>query len=372
MPDDTYHLSFIARVRIWAAPHVLQLRDLTRECIQDIPLLSRIGSHVGLLLLMVITIAASSVQINLAGDTGGPTITAESEVDPILIPDTPQDSLPELVSAPVPITNAPKRTRRDVEKYTVQSGDNVSSIADEFGVSPDSILWANGKLEDNPDMLSIGQVLNIPPVSGVLVTVQNGDTVKSLATKYKPPKGTVEQITQNIINSEFNQERHDLKSDTLTLTAGQFLMIPGGYKPYVPRVVTAFSGTIPSTAARGTGNFGWPVSGRITQKYWTRHPGIDIGAPTGTPIYAADAGYVISAGWSNVGYGNMILINHGNGYLTRYGHLSSFNVEVGDSVKKGQIIGRVGSTGNSTGPHLHFEIIRNGTHRNPFGLLPGK
>ena len=100
--------------------------------------------------------------------------------------------------------------------------------------------------------------------------------------------------------------------------------------------------------------------------------GIDIGAPKGAPVIAADSGYVVQAGWSNVGYGNMILINHGNGYLTRYAHLSALNVEVGDSVKKGQLIGRVGSTGNSTGPHLHFEIIRGSTHRNPFGLLPGR
>jgi len=372
MMDHPYHLSLIARARIWAAPHLLQLRDFSRECIQDIPLLTRIASHVGLLALMVLTIAASSVQWNLNTDKGGPTTLPDPDIETITIPDIAPENSAVLVNAPVPLTNSPKRTRRDVIKYTVQPGDNVSNIADNFGVSADSILWANGKLEDNPDMLSVGQVLNIPPVSGVLVTVQSGDTVKSLATKYKPPKATVDQLIENIVSSEFNQERHDLAGSDYTLTVGQFLMIPGGYKPYVPRVVTAYSGPIPATAAKGTGSFGWPVSGRITQKYWTRHPGLDIGAPTGTPVYAADSGYVVSAGWSNVGYGNMILINHGNGYLTRYAHLSSLNVEVGDSVKKGQMIGRVGSTGNSTGPHLHFEIIRGGVHRNPYGLLPGK
>jgi murein DD-endopeptidase MepM/ murein hydrolase activator NlpD len=175
------------------------------------------------------------------------------------------------------------------------------------------------------------------------------------------------------VNLEFNQGLHDLKAPDYALTIGQFLMVPGGSKPYIPRVVNAYSGPIPATAARGTGNFGWPVSGRITQKFWTRHPGIDIGAPKGTPVYAADSGYVVTAGWDQerVSYGFMILINHGNGFITRYAHLSAFNVEVGDSVKKGQIIGRVGSTGNSTGPHLHFEIIKNGDRRNPFGYLPG-
>jgi murein DD-endopeptidase MepM/ murein hydrolase activator NlpD len=260
-----------------------------------------------------------------------------------------------------------------VVKYTVQSGDNVSNIADQFEISGDSLLWANPKLEDNPDMLSIGQVLNIPPVSGILVTVQNGDTVKALAEKYKPPKNVpAETIFQNIVNLEFNQERHDLKEPDYALSAGQFLMIPGGYKAYVPRVVYVYSGPLPSTAARGTGSFGWPTSGRITQGFKSYHHAIDIGTPLGTPVVAADSGYVITAGWSTAGYGFMILINHGNGYVTRYAHLSAMIAGVGDSVKKGQLIGRVGSTGNSTGPHLHFEIIQGNGIRNPLMLLPGR
>jgi len=372
MPDQPDRLSIIAHARIWAAPLLLQWRDLARDISGDIPLLTRIASHVGLLLLMVLTIAATSVQLNINNANAG-AITSEIDpaADPITLPDPAPDDSPaaSLVSAPVPITNAPKRVRRDVIKYTVQPGDTVSDIADQFQISADSILWANAKLEDNPDMLSVGQILNVPPVSGVLVTVQPGDSVKSIANKYTTKKITADILFKNIVDLEFNQQLHDLENPSYTLTAGQYLMVPGGTKPYVPKQVTAFSGPVPATAARGTGNFGWPVSGHITQKFWSRHSGIDIGAGTGTPIYAADSGYVVQAGWSNVGYGNMILINHGNGYLTRYGHLSVFNVEVGDSVKKGQIIGRVGSTGNSTGPHLHFEIIKNGIHVNPFGYL---
>ena len=373
MPDNSFQLSFIARVRVWAAPHLLQLRDLSRDIVDDMPLLTRIASHVGLLLLMVLTIAATGVQLNINNDKGGPTASTQSELDPITLPDLPPDNaVATTAQAPLPITIAPKRVRNDVVKYTVQPGDTVSDIADQFQVSANSILWANAKLEDNPDMLSVGQVLNIPPVSGVLVTVQSGDTAKSIASKYTTTKVNALALFQNIVNLEFNQARHDLKDPDYNLTAGQYLMVPGGSKPYVPRQVTAYSGPIPASAARGTGNFGWPVSGHITQKFWSQHPGIDIGAGMGTPIYAADSGYIVSAGWSNVGYGNMILINHGNGFLTRYGHLSAFNVEVGDSVKKGQLIGRVGTTGNSTGPHLHFEIIKNGIHVNPFGYLPGR
>jgi len=368
-----YRLSLIARLRIWSAPLLLQLGDLAREVSEDMPLLTRIASHVGLLVLMVLTIAASGIQITSTNGKEDTSVTAQSPIDTSeLPPDTPLEDGGALFRSPIPLTNAPKRIRRDVVKYTVQSGDTVSDIADEYEVSADSILWANPKLEDNPDMLSVGQVINIPPVSGVLYTVANGDTLSSIAAKFKGKK-PADTIIKDTANLEFNQALHDLKSPGYALTIGQFLMVPGGTKPYIPRYVNAYSGPIPATAARGTGNFGWPVSGRITQKFWSHHPGIDIGAPKGTPVYAADSGYVVTAGWDQerVSYGFMILINHGNGYITRYAHLSAFNVEVGDSVKKGQIIGRVGSTGNSTGPHLHFEIIKNGERRNPFGFLPG-
>jgi murein DD-endopeptidase MepM/ murein hydrolase activator NlpD len=375
MPDrPPYRLSVPARFRIWAAPMLLQVRDFSREVAADMPLLTRIASHVGLLFLMLLTIAASGIQINNNTPKDDLSVSAQTPIDTSGLPDdsTLGDTTASL-RAPNPVTNTPKRIRLNVLKYTVQSGDTVSDIADQFSVSPDSILWANPKLEDNPDMLSIGQELNIPPVSGVLYTVASGDSVQKIADKFKTNKFPSNTLVTNIVNLEFNQQLHDLKPPEYALTAGQFLMVPDGSKPYIPRVVNAYSGPLPATAARGTGNFGWPVSGRITQKFWSNHPGIDIGAPKGTPIYAADSGYVVAAGWDQerISYGFMILINHGNGFVTRYAHLSAFNVQVGDSVKKGQIIGRVGSTGNSTGPHLHFEIINNGVRRNPFSYLPG-
>ena len=373
--NKPYQLSVIARLRIWAAPLLLQFRDFAREVADDMPLLTRAASHVGLLVLTVLTIAASEVQFRGADtpkDDSGVSAQAPIDTSDLPVDQTPPDDS-SLFRAPNPVTTAPKRIRLDVVKYPVQSGDTVSDIADQFEVSADSVLWANPKLEDNPDMLAIGQVINIPPVTGVLYTVASGDTVQKIADKFKSTKVPATKLVDNIVNFEFNQQQHELKAPDYALTVGQFLMVPEGYKPYIPRVVNAYAGPIPATAARGTGNFGWPVSGHVTQKFWTRHPGIDIGAPKGTPIYAADSGYVIIAGWDNerVSYGFEILINHGNGYSTRYGHLSSFNVEVGDSVKKGQLIGRVGSTGNSTGPHLHFEVIKDGVRRNPFSYLPG-
>lgn len=370
MHPDPYRLSILARLRVWAAPALLQARDLTRACIEDIPLLTRIASHVGLLVLMLFTIAASSVRLGNGARTE--TSISGSPDDPFLDPGPDDfDDNNILFFLPNPVTNVPKRIRNEVTKYTVQPGDTVSDIAEQFDVSADSILWANAKLEDNPDMLALGQTLNIPPANGVLYTVAKGDTVQSIATKFKSAKYPADKLAEGILSFEFNQENHDLKSDTPVLTVGQFLMVPNGYKAYQPRVAATYGGAAPSNAARGSGNFGWPVGGRITQRFYGRHTGIDIATAKGTPVRAADAGYVITAGWDNerVSYGFMILINHGNGYVTRYAHLSALDVDVGQSVKKGQVIGRVGSTGNSTGPHLHFEILRGGKAYNPFSYL---
>jgi murein DD-endopeptidase MepM/ murein hydrolase activator NlpD len=387
MPHHPQSRTLSGLLGTWASPIALQIRDFYRDCVEDIPLLTRIASHIGLLALVVLTIGASGVRLEEAREQSEPAV-GESEFSPetIEVPGdlgVPVEQVPDeaeestgggfLSISPLPLTDIPKRIRREVLKYTVESGDTVSDIAQEYGVSPDSILWANPKLEDNPDMLSLGQVLNIPPTTGVLYTVQSGDTVQKIANLLKGKK-KVDDVVDAILSLEFNKERHRLEPPNYGLIAGQFLMVPGGIKPYVAKSVVSYSGPVPSRATRGTGRFGWPVSGRITQKYWTRHPGIDIAAPKGTPIFAADAGYVTFAGWDRerVSYGNMILINHGNGYVTRYAHLSAFVVTAGDSVKKGQLIGRVGSTGNSTGPHLHFEIIRNGARLNPYSVLPGR
>ena len=375
MDNTFYQLSLTARIRIWAAPLILQAKDYLHEFVSDMPLLTRVASHVGLILFMVLTIAASNLQLG-SNDKTDPTLAQGGDPGFDSAPntfDSAGDPNTFLSRAPNPVTDVPKRVRRDMQKYTVQSGDNVGNIAQQFEISPDSVLWANPKLEDNPDLLAVGQALNIPPTTGVLYQVQTGDTIAKIVDRFKGKKNP-DAMVASVLNSEFNQQRHDLKTADAPLNVGEFLMVPSGFKPYIPRVVVAYAGPIPASAAKGTGNFGWPVSGVVTQKFWSLHPGIDIGAPKTAPIFAADSGFVIRAGWDQerISYGFMILINHGNGYLTRYAHLSSFTVEVGDSVKKGQIIGRVGSTGNSTGPHLHFEVIDHGNHRNPFIFLNGR
>jgi len=262
-----------------------------------------------------------------------------------------------LVQAVVPHTIIPRRYRIDPITYTVRSGDNVSTIADHFGVSVNTILWNNGNLEDNPDFLSLGDELIILPVSGVYHTVVKGDTLESIAKKYKVEVSAITAYEGNYLVEPY------------TITVGQKLIVPGGYRPYQTRHVVAWSGTVPSNAKKGTGTFGWPVSGYITQRYSEAHPAADIGVVIGTPVKAADSGYVALVGRSDTGYGLHVLIDHGNGFQTLYAHLSVIYVEVGQSVTKGQAIGASGNTGKSTGPHLHFEIKLNGVRRNPFIYL---
>jgi len=264
-----------------------------------------------------------------------------------------------LTQAVVPHTTIPERSRKEIVIYTVQSGDTVSSIAQKFGISSETIMWSNEGLEDHPDMLRLGQELIILPVSGVYHTVRAGETVEDIAAKYEVEPSA---ITEHELNEL--EEPYELK-------AGQKLIVPGGSKPFVYRQVYAsWEGEPPAGAERGSGNFGWPVSGIITQGYWGGHPAIDIGAPKGAPVYAADSGFVSVSGFSSWGYGRMIVIDHQNGFQTLYAHLAAAYVEPGQSVVKGQQIGTVGTSGNASGPHLHLEIHLNGVPRNPLGFLP--
>ncbi|WP_376789398.1 peptidoglycan DD-metalloendopeptidase family protein [Thermoflexus sp.] len=272
-------------------------------------------------------------------------------------------------------TEIPERPRRGIITYTVQAGDTLFGIAEKFKLRPETILWANYEvLQDDPHMLEIGQVLNIPPVDGVLHVVKEGETLEAIAKKYN--------VTPEAIrNAEWNGLQ-----DGGEPQVGQVLVVPGGTRPFAgwtpPRqayVVVAGGKRLPSGACPsvqvpplGTGSFVWPVNSHWRSGYdfapW--HPGVDFAGRLGDPIYAADAGTVVYAGWSTVGYGNLIVLDHGNGYQTYYAHLSAIFVGCGQQVAKGATIGLVGSTGRSTGPHLHFEIRGPGGFVNPWQALP--
>jgi murein DD-endopeptidase MepM/ murein hydrolase activator NlpD len=265
-----------------------------------------------------------------------------------------------LFQAPVPHTVIASRETTEVITYTVQPNDNIWSIATGFGLEAQTVLWANPAVEKSPDLLSVGQVLVIPPVNGVYYTVQPGDTVEKLAKTYQT---TVEKIVTFDLNK---------LEEPYALTAGQQLMLPDGKKKIVPSNYYPLTRVYrkPAGAATGSGRFAWPTQGTLTQGYWSGHLAIDIANRTGTPIYATDAGFVVLAGRDTWGYGNQVLIDHGNGYLSRYAHLQTILVKAGQSVTKDQKIGTMGNTGRSTGPHLHFEIYYNGVRRNPLGFLP--
>jgi murein DD-endopeptidase MepM/ murein hydrolase activator NlpD len=265
-----------------------------------------------------------------------------------------------LFQAPVPHTTIAERDRMQVITYTVQPNDNVWAIAQGFELQAETILWANPALEKSPDLLRVGQKLLVPPVNGIYYTVQGGDTVEKLAKKYKT---TVEKI----VSFEGNE-----LEEPYTLVAGQKIMLVDGRKAvpkpnYYPMTSV---GSAPKGAAQGSGRFAWPTRGMLTQKFWSGHLGIDIANRTGTPVYAADGGYVVMAGRDTWGYGNQVVIDHGNGFKTRYAHLQTILVKAGQSVDKNQKIGTMGSSGRSTGPHLHFEVIQSSQRRNPLGVLP--
>ena len=242
-----------------------------------------------------------------------------------------------------------KQTSQQISIYKVKPGDTLSGIADMFDVSVSTILWAN---EIKGKTISVGQTLTILPIAGVQVTVGKGDTLKSIAKKYG---GDVDEITAyNGIEG--------------ALAIGQKIIIPDG-EISTPTPTKAKSsgvkGTIGSVIQNIAGFFSSPLPlARLTQGLHG-HNGVDLGAPEGTAIYAAADGDVIvskSSGY-NGGYGEYVVLNHSNGTQTLYAHMSQVAVGVGARVQKGAVIGRVGSTGKSTGDHLHFEV-RGAT--NPF------
>ncbi|MBI3572832.1 MAG: peptidoglycan DD-metalloendopeptidase family protein [Candidatus Kerfeldbacteria bacterium] len=260
----------------------------------------------------------------------------------------------------------PLATGKPVDSYTVQPGDTVSTIASRFGVSDQTVLQANSL--GATDFIKPGQVLKIPSTNGVVYTVKNGDTLAAIASKYK---GKTEEIL--VANQLASAD---------AIQPGQDLVIPGGELPAPPapppqptnrrgllaQIFTPDQAPPPSNAS---GHFIWPTANHKINQYFRGriHTGIDIEGDYSSPIYAAASGTVVYAAYDRSGYGLHIIISHGDGYDTLYGHASKIFVGVGDHVKQGQTIAMVGSTGRSTGTHLHFEIRAGEGFLNPLSLL---
>lgn len=241
-------------------------------------------------------------------------------------------------------TQFSQKPRDQVESYTVKDGDTLAKIADTYGVSVDTIKWAN---DLKGDSLSVGDTLKIPPVTGIVHTVQEGETVQSIAKKYKTD-------AQKIVNFPFN-DYADL--DTFALNVGQTLIVPDGVQPEAAPII--IPQMLPSIAVGSVGQILWPTNGVITQCPIWYHVAFDIANPAEPGVMAATDGVASVPPFQRYGYGNHIIVDRGDGFSTLYGHLSEIYVKTGDHVAKGQVIGRMGSTGRSTGPHLHFETRMN-------------
>lgn len=273
-----------------------------------------------------------------------------------------------LSPAPIPITYKARRPEHDYITYTVQPGDTAIRIAERFGIQEETILGGNGFLSNDAGQLMAGTTIVILPVDGVLHDVVEGDTLEGVAEQYEVPVEDIVAYEPN--NLEFPYR----------LYPGTQILVPGAVRDVFfwdpPTLASSSSGSPEAgsgfvVAVPGTGTFVWPVGARrITQYYWYGHQAIDVGLVTGSPLYASDTGTVTYATWSPYCYGNLIVINHGNGFETFYAHLDGFNVTPGQTVYQGSLIGWTGNTGCSSGPHVHFEIRLNKSRLDPISYLP--
>jgi len=262
-------------------------------------------------------------------------------------------------------TYIPDRPRMLIARYTVQRGDTLFGIAENFGLKPETLLWGNfDVLEDNPHSLRPGQELRVMPVDGTYYEWNAGDALTSVASFFGVS-------AQDVIDWPGNRLPQDLNPEDPEIEPGAGLVIPGGKREFAswraPRITRA-NPAVAKVAGPGAcgsiydgpvgeGYFIWPTPATFLSGYGFSdyHPGLDIAGSEGNAVYASATGVVVYAGWNNYGYGLMVVIDHGDGWQTLYAHLSQVNVGCGQATFQGNVIGRVGSTGNSTGAHLHFE-----------------
>ncbi len=307
--------------------------------------------------------------------------------DEIILPELAASQFVGIARQAVMHTNIPSRPRTDVLLYTVQSGDSIFRIAEKFGLKPTTILFGNWSiLSDNPHSLRPEQVLTILPTDGTYYEWQGIENLNVVAEVF----GVDPEVIVNYPGNHLDPETiGDLNKPNIP--SGTWLIVPGGTRDIVSpwSAPIGITRTNPATTrvlgegacgAVSGGNVGYGTFIYPTVEHWLSgtpyapeigHPALDFAGRMGNAIYATDAGVVVYAGWNDWGYGNLIILDHGNGWQSLYAHLSQINVGCGQSVGQGDVIGLMGSTGNSTGPHLHFELMNTIYGKvNPFNFLP--
>ena len=339
-------------------------------------LLVGLGFFLGLMIAGVFLVLSNSVS-NQEGNpnetsTSAKVILGETKVPHAIVtlgPETLILSDYSIRRMAMPHTDFRSDLRFDIIEYTIQEGDALLVIAEKYGLKPETLLYCNYHiLGDDPYLIFPGLSILIPPIDGAVYFWQTGDDLYDVAQEYNVTPDKIIYWPDN-----------HLDLDTLVdlsipnIPAGTRLFIPGGWRiiqpwvqplPYaygagVTQVIEGPGGCAPGDYNFiGQGSFIWPTSKHELSgwDFSNRHMAIDISAKTGDPVYAADSGSVVYAGWNDTGYGNMVMIDHGNGYETLYAQLSQVYVSCGDGVYQGAVIGAAGSTGRSTGPNVHFEV----------------
>jgi hypothetical protein len=345
---------------------------LVRLGLGEVSMRAAAGTVMVLLALVVIWVMG---RFYLGGTIDSPSTSVQAasqptESAPVYLPDYQPLTLVHGVSRDAEMhTILPARPRFDVVSYTVEQGDTIFGIAEKFNLKPSTLLWGNYMtLQDNPHFLKPGMELNILPQDGTYYQWTAADGLNGVAKYFKV-------TPEEIINWPGNR----LDAATLgdfskpNIPPGTMLFVPGGTREFItwsaPRITRSdpavarvlgpgYCGTI-GDGAVGTGTFIWPAPQHHISGYnyspETNHAAIDIGGYVGEAIFASDNGVVVYSGWNDHGYGYMVVIDHG-GWQTLYAHLSAINAICGQSVYQGDVIGALGSTGNSSGPHLHFEM----------------
>jgi hypothetical protein len=292
------------------------------------------------------------------------------------------EALPQRVFLPLTLIATPiEQEAVDLVAFTyrLQEGDDLLVLALEWGIDSEAISCVTRSGQEPLSGLLPGQVIMIPNPRYRCHTVQPGETVEQIAQDYSV-------AVETLLDEPWNQ----VETDAEALKPGRRLLILDGNRPDLaslhlgPGMAGSAALSQPSAPPDATppkqpavwpygdGQFIWPLpQGVISQGFRAGHRALDIAAPIGTPVYAADNGIVLKSGYTTDGYGGRVIIDHQIDYITLYAHLSQALVEAGDVVQKGQLIGYVGSTGNSTGPHIHFELRDFGFLIDPRSRLTG-